>query len=96
MCRRRCDMTVPTQVRIDSGIKKKASELFSTIGLDMSTAINLFLYQCVLKGGLPFAIENPRYNESTIQAMEEAARISKDESVKGYTDMKDLEEALLK
>ncbi len=38
-------MTTPTQIRIDSDIKKQANELFSSLGLDMSTAVNLFLYQ---------------------------------------------------
>ena len=41
-------MTTPTQIRIDSSIKKKANDLFATLGLDMSSAVNLFLYQCVL------------------------------------------------
>ena len=46
--------TSPTQVRIDAEIKKQAIELFSSLGLDMSSAVNLFLHQCVLRGGLPF------------------------------------------
>ena len=52
-------MTTPTQVRIDSEIKRQANELFSSLGLDMSSAINLFLYQCVLRNGLPFPVELP-------------------------------------
>ena len=46
--------TVPTQVRIDENLKKQASELFSQLGMDMSGAMNIFLKQCVLRGGLPF------------------------------------------
>ena len=34
---------VPTQIRIDAGVKKQASELFEELGLGMSTAINIFL-----------------------------------------------------
>lgn len=88
-------MTTPTQVRIDSEIKKQATELFSSIGLDMSTAVNLFLYQCVLRGGLPFKVEQPHYNEETIAAMVEAMRISKDSNVEGYSSMEELKKALL-
>ena len=42
--------TTPTQIRIDSDIKQQASALFSSLGLDMSSAVNLFLHQCVLRG----------------------------------------------
>ena len=37
--------TVPTQVRIDANLKKQATELFSTLGMDMSGAMNIFLKQ---------------------------------------------------
>lgn len=88
-------MTTPTQVRIDSDIKKQATELFSTLGLDMSSAINLFLHQCVLRGGLPFNIELPKYNEETLKAMAEAMAISSDPSIKGYNNMEELKKALM-
>ena len=86
--------TAPTQIRIDSDIKKQASDLFSKLGLDMSSAVNLFLHQCGLRGGIPFSIELPRYNQATLDAMEEARRISRDPSVKGYTSMEELKKAL--
>ena len=86
--------TAPTQIRIDANIKKDASELFSRLGLDMSGAVNLFLYQCVLRGGIPFAIEMPQYSQKTLDAMKEARRISTDTSVKGYSTMEELKAAL--
>ena len=86
--------TAPTQVRIDADIKKQASSLFKDLGLDMSTAVNLFLHQCVLRGGLPFTIEMPTYSGKTIAAMKEAKRISTDPDVKSYSSMDELEKAL--
>ena len=86
--------TTPTQVRIDSDIKQQATALFESLGLDMSGAVNMFLHQCILRGGLPFAVEMPQYNEKTLKAMEEAKRISADKSVKGYTSMEELKAAL--
>ena len=86
--------TTPTQVRIDSDIKKEATALFAKLGLDMSGAVNLFLHQCVLHGGLPFAVEVPQYSEKTLNAMAEAKRISRDPDVRGYTDMDELKAAL--
>ncbi len=86
--------TAPTQIRIDSDIKKQATSLFSSLGLDMSSAVNLFLHQCVLRGGLPFSVEMPNYNKATLDAMDEAKRISRDSNVKGYSSMEELKKAL--
>ena len=85
---------VPTQVRIDEDLKKQAVELFNQLGIDMSSAMNIFLRQCVMRGGLPFAVEVPKYKKEVLDAMEEAKRISKDPNVKGYTDLNDMFEEL--
>lgn len=82
--------TVPVQVRIERELKEEAVELFEQLGMDMSGAINIFLKQCVLKGGLPFMVELPKYKPEVLGAMEEAKRISKDPNVKGYTDLSEL------
>ncbi len=76
--------TVPTQVRIEEDLKKQAMELFTQLGIDMSSAMNMFLRQCVMRGGLPFAVEVPQYKSEVIEAMEEARRISKDPGTKRY------------
>lgn len=86
--------TTPTQVRIDTDIKKEATALFANLGLDMSGAVNLFLHQCVLHGGLPFAVELPQYSDKTLNAMSEARRISRDPDAKGYNTMDELKAAL--
>lgn len=86
--------TIPTQIRIDEHVKKEASELFDLLGLDMSSAINMFLNQCVLRGGIPFSIEVPNYSTKVLDAMNEAKRISKNPNVVGYTTMEDLKKAL--
>jgi len=67
--------TSPTQIRIDSTVKKDANELFSELGIDMSSAVNIFLRQCILRGGLPFKVEVPKYNAETLAAMQEARNI---------------------
>ncbi len=86
--------TVPTQIRIDRDIKEQAGALFSGLGLDISGAVNMFLHQCVLRGGIPFSIEMPRYNQRTLSAMEEARRISRDPDIPSYDSMEDLKKAL--
>ncbi|MBQ2662590.1 MAG: type II toxin-antitoxin system RelB/DinJ family antitoxin [Clostridia bacterium] len=86
--------TVPTQVRIDENLKQQASELFNSLGLDMSSAINVFLRQAVLRGGLPFSVELPRYKPEVIAAMEEAKQISRDPSTKKYDSFAEMLEDL--
>lgn len=76
--------TTPTQIRIDEDLKKQAVELFGQLGIDMSSAVNMFLKQAVLREGLPFNVELPQYKPEVIEAMEEAKRISRDPNVKKY------------
>lgn len=86
--------TIPTQIRIDSEVKKQASELFGELGMDISSAVNIFLRQCIMRGGLPFPVEVPQYSERTIEAMKEARRISRDPSIPGYNSIEELRKAL--
>ncbi|WP_332060086.1 type II toxin-antitoxin system RelB/DinJ family antitoxin [Streptococcus canis] len=86
--------TVPTQIRIDETVKTQATSLFNELGLDMSGAVNMFLRQCLLRGGLPFTVELPQYNKQTLEAMAEAKRISRDNTVVAYDNMADLKKAL--
>lgn len=87
-------MTVPTEIYIDEDIKEKASRLFQELGLDLSTAISIFLRECISKGDLPFFVELPQYRKETIEAMEESKRISKDSSIKSFKSIKELNEEL--
>ena len=75
---------VPTQVRIDEELKRQSVELFSRLGIDMSSAVNMFLKQCVMRGGLPFAVEIPQYRADVLEAMEEARKISKEPNTRRY------------
>ena len=47
---------VSTNITLDPQLKKEAIELFSELGMDLSTAISIFLKQAVLVQGIPFAI----------------------------------------
>ena len=53
--------TSTLQIRVDSDLRKDADELFALAGLDMSSAIRLFLRQSVIRRRLPFEVisENP-------------------------------------
>ena len=50
----------------------------------MSSAVNMFLHQCVMRGGIPFRVEMSGYNQRTLDVMEEAKNISHNPDIKGY------------
>lgn len=62
-------------LQIDFNLKEQAETLFSSLGLTLEEAITLFLEASVLQGGIPFPLEQPRYNEQTELALEEARDI---------------------
>ena len=49
--------TTPTQIRIDASIKQEASALFSRLGLDMSSTVNMFLSSFVADSLLPWRFQ---------------------------------------
>lgn len=88
-------MTIsPTQLIIDSTVKKEVEALFSRLGLDMSSAVNIFLHQCVLHGSLPFEVELPKFNQETLKVIAESKKISRDKNVQRYSSVKELFNAL--
>ena len=62
--------------RVDENVKKEAETLFKKMGLNMSTAMNLFLKKCILEQGIPFELKVP--NRETLKAMQETDDILSD------------------
>ena len=83
--------TTSVSVRMDSDIKKQCESLYGELGINLTTAINVFLRQSLRVGGFPFDVRLDQPNKETVAAMLEAERIAHDPSVKRYSDM---EEAL--
>ena len=46
--------------RVNSELKHEATELFESLGINLSDALNLFLVQSVKEGGLPFEIKRAK------------------------------------
>lgn len=82
------------QIEIDAELLERASAIFRENGLDLSGAVNEFLRDCVTRGALPFAVDGLNYNGRTLAAMDEARRISRDDSVEGFDTMDALRAAL--
>ena len=81
---------VSTNISLDADIKKEAQELFADFGLDLTTAINLFLRQSIREQRIPFEVKRETPNAETIAAIQEAERMkAHPEEYKSYSSFKD-------
>ena len=81
---------VNTNISLDPALKAEAVALFRNIGLDLSTAISLFLSQAVREKKIPFEIKLDIPNETTIEALNEKEEMKKNkQKYKRYDDFKD-------
>lgn len=86
--------TTNLNIRIDKEIKDQADAIFSSLGLNMTTAVNIFLRTAIRENGIPFALKLDIPNDVTAAAIEEGRRIAYDKNIKGYKNINDLKEAL--
>jgi len=67
-------MNTSMNIRMDKEVKKQAQELFAQFGLDMTTAVNMFLRQSIRQRGIPFALQiDPFYSEANQERLLRAA-----------------------
>lgn len=72
------------QLNLDENLENASLKLFSSLGIDMTGAITLFLKQCIICEGLPFNSEITKYKPEVIDAMLDAKKVSQDPNVKAY------------
>ena len=65
-------------IRIEKEIKDQADRIFSELGLNMTTAINVFLRTTIRENGIPFALKLDVPNKTTAAAIEEGRHIAYD------------------
>ena len=85
--------TTNLNIRIDKTVKESSEKVFEELGLNMTTAVNIFLRQVIRVNGIPFEIKGNIPKQETIEAMEESIAIA-NEKEKGYTSIDDLKKAL--
>ncbi len=83
-------------IRLDAKVKDEAERLFANLGMTLSGAMNIFLHQALIVGGLPFEIRLERPNKTTLAAMEEATHLASDPNAKRFATVDDLMEDLRK
>ena len=81
-------------IRTDADVKAAAEQIFSALGLNLSTAVNIFLRQAIRQGGLPCEVKLDVPNEATAAAIAEGRALMRDKNAKGYTNMDELRAAL--
>ena len=82
--------TASINMRIDPVIKTQAEDVFARFGISVTDA-NIFLHASIMEGGFPFQPKQPRYNEETLRAMEEARDIMSGKvKAKHYTSLYEL------
>ena len=81
-------------IRTDKEVKVAAEKIFEELGLNMTTAVNMFLRQTIRENGIPFELKLNTPNAQTAAAIEEGRRLAYDNTAAGYTSMDDLKAAL--
>ncbi len=67
--------TATINMRIDPEIKTRAESIYTSLGMTLAEAINVFLHKSIMEGGIPFDVRQPRYNSETEAAIAEARSI---------------------
>ncbi|MDU7331487.1 MAG: type II toxin-antitoxin system RelB/DinJ family antitoxin [Finegoldia magna] len=86
--------TVNLNIRTDKEIKEKAENIFQELGLNMTTAINMFLRTSIRENGIPFDLKIDSVNDETKLAIEEGRKIADDKTIEGYVSIEELRKAL--
>ena len=85
--------TTNLNIRIDKAIKDQAEQIFNELGLNMTTAVNIFLRTTIREHGIPFELKLEVPNEITAAAIEEGRKLAYDKSEKGYHSTEQLKKA---
>ena len=86
--------TTNLNIRTDKDIKDQAETIFNELGINMTTAINMFLRATIREYGIPFELKLDVPNDITSAAIDEGRKMINDPSAPRYTSLEALKEAL--
>lgn len=88
--------SVNMTIRMDKELKRQAEDLFDELGMNMTTALNVFLRQAVREQRIPFTISRDVPNSATLEALAEVRRMKQNPQLgKTYADVDEMFEELL-
>lgn len=64
-------------IRVDDNLKEQGEKLFSSLGMNITTAVNIFISQAVREGGIPFEITtktDPFYSDANLKVLLQSIR----------------------
>ena len=83
-------------IRMDKDVKEQAQRVFAQLGMDMTTAVKVFLRQVIRSNGFPFELRLDTPNEETMAALREVQEMKKNPSIgRSYTDVDEMMKELL-
>ncbi len=86
--------TTNLNIRTDKAIKDQAEKIFNDLGLNMTTAVNMFLRASIRDRGIPFELKLDSPNDTTVAAIEEGRKMMNDPSAPRYSSMDEFKAAL--
>ena len=86
--------TTNLNIRTEKIVKDQAEEIFNELGLNMTTAINMFLRTAIREHGIPFDLKLDVPNDTTAAAIAEGRKLMADPAAPRYSSMADLKAAL--
>ena len=88
--------TTNINVRVDAALKQEAEALFNDLGLNMSSAITMFLRSAVRNDGIPFEVKRMTPNAETQAALAEYQAMKSDPNrYKRYATFDELADEVL-
>lgn len=89
-----CMATTNLNIRTEKAVKDQAEKIFNELGLNMTTAVNIFLRTVIRDQGIPFELKLDVPNDTTAAAIEEGRKMMSDPTAPRYSSMDDLKKAL--
>ena len=85
------NITSPISVQVDSQDKETANSILKSLGLNMSTFVNMAIKQLIYVEGLPFEVKRPKPTKELEEALKESNNILEGKTTtKSYNNIKDL------
>ena len=74
------------QVRVDEKTRSAAASIFEKLGIDLPTAVRMFLARTILENGIPFSMKlRPTAPDDVLEAMKQASQSAADAGVADMT-----------
>ena len=80
------------QVRVDEGLRSQAAAIYEDLGIDLQTAVRIFLKRSVMENGLPFNMTLTKRRETKAEAAHKAMKLMSESAEKAGVSNMSLDE----